>query len=232
MINVKGCGVMYRILVADDEEDVVSLLKDYLEINGYEVLTAYNGRQAVEAASNNPDLILLDVNMPEADGFEVCSKLREYISCPVLFLTARVEDEDKIKGFASGGDDYIIKPFSLDELGARIAAHIRREHRASAQKNVRFYGDTVIDYTEKTVSCSGEKIDLTKKEYGIIELLSLNAGQVFDRERIYEKIWGYDAEGDSSVIAEHVRRLRAKLAVCGEEQHIGTVWGMGYKWIK
>ena len=223
---------MYKILVADDEKDVVSLLRDYLELSGYCVFTAYNGAEAVEAASNAPDLILLDVNMPEMDGFEVCSRLREHINCPILFLTARVEDSDKINGFAAGGDDYIIKPFSLDELGARIAAHIRREHRSAASANVRFFGNIVINYTERTVSTGDEKIDLTKKEYGIVELLSLNMGQVFDKERIYEKIWGYDAEGDSSVVAEHIRRLRAKLAKYGEDSHIGTVWGMGYKWVK
>ena len=223
---------MYKILVADDEKDVVSLLKDYLELKGYCVFTAYNGTQAIEAASKSPDLILLDVNMPEADGFEVCFRLRDHVSCPILFLTARIEDEDKIKGFASGGDDYILKPFSLNELGARIAAHIRRDHRMTVSSNVRFYGDIVINYTEKTVCCKDEQIDLTKKEYGIIELLSLNTGQVFDKERIYEKIWGYDAEGDSSVIAEHIRRIRTKLGRYGEEQHLGTVWGMGYKWTK
>ena len=223
---------MYKILVADDEKDVVSLLKDYLELKGYCVFTAYNGAQAIEAASKAPDLILLDVNMPESDGFEVCKRLRDHISCPILFLTARIEDADKIQGFAVGGDDYIIKPFSLDELGARIAAHIRRDHRAAVSANVRFYGKTVINYTEKTVCCGEALLDLTKKEYGIIELLSLNTGQVFDKERIYEKIWGFDAEGDSSVIAEHIRRIRAKLSRFGEEHHLGTVWGMGYKWIK
>ena len=223
---------MYKILVADDEKDVVSLLKDYLELEGYCVLTAYNGKEAIEAASKSPDLILLDVNMPEADGFEVCTRLRDHVNCPILFLTARIEDEDKIKGFAAGGDDYIIKPFSPTELGARIAAHIRRDHRSASNSNVRFYGNIVVNYTEKTVSAGDEQIDFTKKEFGIIELLSLNTGQVFDKERIYEKIWGYDAEGDSTVIAEHIRRIRAKLAKYGEEQHIGTVWGMGYKWIK
>lgn len=223
---------MCRILVADDERDVVSLLKDYLELKGYEVITAYDGRQAVEAASAQPDLIMLDVNMPGSDGFSVCEKIRDHVSCPVLFLTARTEDEDKIRGFASGGDDYITKPFSLDALGARIAAHIRREQRVSLQSNIRFFGNLVINYTEKTVRCGDETLDLTRKEYSIVELLSLNTGQVFDKERIYEKIWGYDAEGDSSVVAEHIRRLRAKLAGAGEDSHISTVWGMGYKWIK
>ena len=223
---------MYSILVADDEKDVVELLRDYFEPEGYCVYTAYNGTQAIEAASKSPDLILLDVNMPGADGFEVCLRIREYVSCPILFLTARIDDEDKIRGFAAGGDDYIIKPFSLDELGARVAAHIRREHRISAARNVRFFGGTVIDYTEKTVSIGENEIELANKEFRIIELLSLNTGQVFDKERIYEKIWGYDAEGDSSVIAEHIRRIRAKLGKYGEDKHIVTVWGVGYKWVK
>lgn len=223
---------MYKILVADDEKDVVTLLQDYFELNDYLVLTAYTGAEAIEKASQNPDIILLDVNMPEVDGLSVCRKIRDYVSCPILFLTAQVEDSDKISGFASGGDDYIIKPFSIEELGARVSAHIRRDHRVKMQTNIRFFGDLTIDYTAKTVAVKETVLDLAKKEYQIIEFLSLNCGQVFDKERIYEKIWGYDAEGDSSVIAEHVRRVRAKLAKYGEEYHLETVWGMGYKWVK
>lgn len=221
---------MYRILVADDEPDVLSLLKDYFEINGYEVVTAQNGRIVLEKIRLNPDIILLDINMPDMDGISVCEKIRDYVSCPILFLTARVEDCDKIRGFASGGDDYIIKPFSIDELGARVMAHIRREHRGNTVSNVRFFGDVGIDYSAKTVSISGMKIELAKKEFEIIELLSMNTGQVFDKERIYEKIWGYDAEGNSSVVAEHIRRIRAKLS--DKAFHIETVWGIGYKWVK
>lgn len=223
---------MYKILVADDEKDVVTLLKDYFEINDYLVLTAHTGAEAIEKASQNPDIILLDVNMPDGDGLSVCRKIRDYVSCPILFLTARVEDSDKISGFASGGDDYIIKPFSIEELGARVSAHIRRDHRVKTQANIRFFGDLTIDYTAKTVVVKETVLELAKKEYQIIEFLSLNCGQVFDKERIYEKIWGYDAEGDTSVIAEHVRRVRAKLARYGEEYHLETVWGMGYKWVK
>lgn len=223
---------MYKILVADDERDVVSLLKDYFEINDYKVITAYNGKEAIEKSLNNPDIILLDVNMPDVDGLSVCEKIRDNVSCPILFLTARIEDSDKIRGFAVGGDDYIIKPFSIDELGARVSAHIRREHRINQQSNVRYFGKLTIDYTAKTVSANGTLTDLAKKEYQIIELLSLNCGQVFDKELIYEKIWGYDAEGDNTVIAEHIRRIRAKLGKYGEEYHIKTVWGMGYKWVK
>lgn len=223
---------MYKILVADDEKDVVSLLKDYFEMNDYLVITAYSGVEAIEKTVQNPDIILLDVNMPDGDGLSVCRKIRDNVSCPILFLTARIEDSDKISGFASGGDDYIIKPFSIDELGARVAAHIRRDHRIKAQANVRYFGNVTIDYTGKTVSVNGVFLDIAKKEFQIIELLSLNCGQVFDKERIYEKIWGYDSDGDSAVIAEHIRRIRAKLAKFSEEYHIETVWGMGYKWRK
>ncbi|MDE5884059.1 MAG: response regulator transcription factor [Oscillospiraceae bacterium] len=221
---------MYRILVADDEPDVLSLLKDYFEINGYEVITAQNGMSVLDQIKKNPDIILLDINMPDMDGISVCREIRDYVACPILFLTARVEDCDKIKGFASGGDDYIIKPFSIDELGARVMAHIRREHRAESVSNVRFFGKISIDYSAKTVSVKGVKLKLAKKEFEIMELLSVNAGQVFDKERIYEKIWGYDAEGNANVVAEHIRRIRAKLAE--EADHIRTVWGIGYKWEK
>ena len=222
---------MYKILIVDDEQDVVSLLKDYFELNGYETVVAYNGAEAVSRISSKPDLILLDVNMPDMDGTEVCERIREYVSCPILFLTAKIEDSDKIKGFAAGGDDYILKPFSIEELGARVAAHIRREHRSKEVSNVRFWGKLAVDYSAKTVTAEGKQIAFAKKEFEIIEFLSLHQGQVFDKEWIYERLWGYDAEGDSQVIAEHIRRIRAKLKNFGEEYHIETVWGMGYKWV-
>lgn len=222
----------YKLLIVDDERDVVSLLKDYFELNHYETITAYSGTEAINKISEKPDLILLDVNMPDMDGTTVCEKIREYVACPILFLTAKIEDSDKVKGFASGGDDYIIKPFSIDELGARVAAHIRREHRNNAETNIRFFGGLVIDYSAKTVTVDGKSMNLAKKEFEIVELLSLNMGQVFDKERIYEKIWGYDAQGDASVVAEHIRRIRSKLKAVEEDHHLETVWGMGYKWVR
>ncbi|MDE7253764.1 MAG: response regulator transcription factor [Acetatifactor sp.] len=223
---------MYKVLVVDDEKDVVSLLKDYFELSGYEVCVAYNGQEAMDKLSFYPDIILLDVNMPGMDGVALCSTIRDYVPCPILFLTAKIEDSDKIRGFAAGGDDYILKPFSIEELGARVAAHIRREHRNVAAENVRLWGRLAIDYAAKTVKVQGALIAFAKKEFEIIELLSLNPGQVFDRERIYERIWGYDAEGDADVVTEHVRRARAKLREYGEDYHLETVWGMGYKWVK
>lgn len=222
---------MYKILVADDEPGVVSLIRDYFEINGYFVLTASDGLEAVEQASKKPDIILIDINMPHMDGIEVCKRIRDHVSCPIVFLTARIEDSDKINGFMAGGDDYITKPFSLDELGARVAAHIRRDHRGGAKHEVLMCGDLVINYSTKVVTVDGKVVELAKKEYQILELLSVNAGQIYDKERIYEKIWGYEAEGDSSVVAEHIRRLRSKLLKVGEDKHIETLWGIGYKWV-
>ena len=228
---------MYKILIVDDEKDVVRMLQSFFRLKGYDTITAYNGEEAMQKVSMSPDLILLDINMPDMEGTEVCQKIRDYVSCPILFLTAKVEDEDKIKGFAVGGDDYILKPFSIEELGARVAAHIRRDHRQSVLINVRFFGTLAIDYSAKTVKVTTPEdkvqfLSFAKKEFEIIELLSMNPGQVFDKERIYERLWGYDAEGDSSVVAEHVRRIRAKLKTISEEYHVETVWGMGYKWIK
>ena len=143
---------MYKILIVDDEADVVSLLKDYFELNGYDVLTAYCGKEAIAQSVKSPDLILLDINMPDMEGTAVCEQIRDYVNCPILFLTAKIEDSDKIKGFSAGGDDYIIKPFSIEELGARVAAHIRREHRNVTDANVRFFGKIAINYSAKTIT--------------------------------------------------------------------------------
>jgi len=219
-----------KILIVDDEPGVVALLKDYFEINNYLVLTARGGEEAIKQAGREPDIILLDINMPKMDGLEVCRRIREHISCPIIFLTARALDMDKITGFVSGGDDYVTKPFSIEELGARVAAHLRRENRRAGNTKVRFEDDLVIDYAAHTVSIQGEEIQLAKKEFEIIALLSENRGQVFDKERIYERLWGYDADGDSSVIAEHIKRIRSKLKSAGAGEHVETVWGVGYKW--
>jgi DNA-binding response OmpR family regulator len=168
--------------------------------------------------------------MPNMDGIEVCRRIREHIASPIIFLTARIEDIDKIAGFASGGDDYVTKPFSIDELGARVTAHLRRENRRAGSATVRFEDDLTIDYSARAVIFNGAEIPLAKKEFEIIEFLSGRRGQVFDKERIYEKLWGYDAEGDSAVIAEHIKRIRAKFKTAGAGEHIETVWGTGYKW--
>ena len=217
------------LLVVDDERGIADMISAYFSPQ-YEVLTAYSGREAIQEAEKQPDLILLDINMPEMDGLTVCRTIREHVTCPILFLTARIESADQIMGFQAGADDYIVKPFDLDELAARIAAHLRREQRRSSPSTVRFFGKCAVDYSARTVTVHGEAVVLSRREFDILELLSLNPGQVFDRERIYESVWGIDGEGSSDTVMEHIRKIRAKLARHTLHSYIETVWGCGYKW--
>lgn len=221
-----------KILIVDDEADILAMLGSFFESRGYLVLRASGGEEAIRQAERDPELILLDINMPGMDGLEVCRRIRDHVSCPILFLTARIEEGDKVQGFSAGGDDYVVKPFSLAELGARMEAHLRREQRRQGKVQVKFAGDLIIDFRERCLFYKEQKITLAKKEFEIIELLSQNPGQVFDKERIYERVWGYDSEGESSVVPEHIRRIRNALASCTQTQYIETVWGCGYKWIK
>lgn len=221
-----------KILIVDDEADIVSMLGSFFESKGYLVLSAANGAEAIKQAERQPDIILLDINLPGCTGLEVCERIRDYISCPILFLSARIEDADKIKGFSVGGDDYIVKPFSLTELEARVRAHLRREARRGIGAQIKFTDELTIDYSERCLFLVGKRLGLAKKEFDIVELLSRNTGQIFDKERIYERIWGYDSDGDSSVVAEHIRRIRVKISAYTDRPYIETVWGCGYKWIK
>lgn len=220
----------HKILVVDDEKGIATMMKSYFEMSGYHVYSAYDGKEALEKVACQPDIILLDINMPEMDGISVCQRIRKHISCPILFLTARIENKDKIIGLQAGADDYITKPFDIDELGARVEAHLRREQRKREQSVVRFFDELVIDYLKREVTVNSNLILLSKKEFDILELLSMNAGQVFDRERIYEVIWGIDGSGSSDTIMEHIRKIRSKLAVYTRHSYIDTVWGVGYKW--
>lgn len=222
--------MMHKILIVDDEADLRKLLTDYFEINGYHVLTAKDSSEALRKVEQQPDLVLLDINMPEQNGLQLCEQIRNFVSCPILFLTARIEDADKIAGFRAGGDDYILKPFSIHELGARVEAHLRREQRIHTKSSVRFNDDIVIDYTARVLYYQDKQIPLAKKEFEIIELLSTHPNIVFEKERMYEKIWGWDNHGDSNVIAEHIRRIRSKFKEYGCDDRIETVWGVGYKW--
>lgn len=222
-----------KILIVDDEAALSTMLKRCFELSGYDVIVAENGLQAIEKAGKQPDLILLDINMPDLDGLEVCKRIRNFVSCPILFLTARIEDQDKLKGFAAGGDDYIAKPFSIDELVARVDAHLRREERRqNRQIKTKFDDDLVIDYTAKEVYFKGELLPLLPREFAIVELLSTYPGQLFSKDRIFEHIWNMDSNADVGVIMEHVSKIRAKFAKAGCKPYIQTVWGSGYKWAK
>ena len=219
-----------RIMIVDDEPGIVDVVQRYFALSGYEVIAAQSGEEALKKISCRPDLILLDINMPGLNGLEVCARIRAHVSCPILFLTARIERSDKIVGFQAGGDDYIVKPFDMEVLGARVEAHLRREQRRTTSVTVRFFGELAVDYTGRTVSICGEAVKLSKREFDIVELLSMHQGQVFDRERIYETVWGMDGDGSSGTVIEHIRKVRAKLHVKTLHNYIETVWGVGYRW--
>lgn len=223
-----------KVLIVDDERDIIAFMKDSLQDQGYEVITASNGNEALDALVNQPNIIILDVMMPGMNGFELCETIRKTVSCPIIFLSAKDREEDRIKGLLVGGDDYLVKPFSMKELHARLTAHIRRERRLDHQyKKHLYFGDLIIDLDGHEISLQNERITFTMKEFQIIELLALHPGQVFSREQIYEKLWGYDAEGDSSTVTEHIKKIRAKLTRSdASSEYIATVWGVGYKWVK
>lgn len=222
----------YKILVVDDEKMIVDMLKITLASKGYEVLTALSGKEALARLELHPDLILLDIQMPDIDGCRLCEMIRDYISCPILFLTAKVTEQDKVNGLLAGGDDYITKPFSREELLARILAHLRREKRRQSVSKLHFEGKLIIDYASHTVYWDSEALNFSNKEFAIIQFLSKNPGMVFSREHIYERVWGWDGDGDSIVVKEHIRKIRNKLAAYTDIPYIQTVWGIGYKWAK
>lgn len=229
---------MSRILIIDDETDLVMLLEDELRAKGHDVLTAYDGQTGIELSKKQPDLIILDIMMPGTDGFEVCRAIRDEVLCPIIFLSARQSETDKVRGLTLGGDDYVTKPFYLRELMARIDANLRREKRsqyinAEHKRSKLYFGTLCLYLKERAVKIEGSRIDLTRREYDIVELLALHAGQVFSREQIYEKVWGYDSEGDSATVVERIKNIRAKFAaVTPGREYISTVWGIGYKWNK
>ena len=219
------------ILIADDEPGIIQLLRDYFEIQNYQVIEARNGLEVLGQLNRGPDIILLDVNMPMLDGFEVCERIRAHVSCPIVFLSAKVEEADRIRGLMLGGDDYILKPFSIEELGARVEAHLRREERRRTDRAVKVFDRLAIHYGDHCVYYEEQPLNLTKTEYGIVETLSLNAGQVFSKDQLYEKVRGFDGSADSSIVMEHIRRIRSKIGKYTCHAYIETVWGVGYRWI-
>ncbi len=218
---------MIRILAVDDEERILRLIRNALEKEGYEVTAVSDPLEIRKLRLQEYQLILLDVMMPGMDGFTLCEEIRDLADCPILFLTAKTEEKDIMRGLGIGGDDYITKPFGIGELRARVAAHLRRETREKRHMvsvdGVQFY------LKEKRVRYQETEIEFTKSEYAICEYLALNHGQVFSKDRIYEHVFGYDKESDNSVITEHVKNIRAKCLKVGLEP-IETVWGIGYRW--
>ena len=220
-----------KILVVDDEKTLVKGIKFNLENEGYQVECAYDGAAAVELARNNKfDLLILDVMMPEVDGLEACMRIREFSNVPVIMLTAKSEDSDKLMGFECGADDYLTKPFNILELKARVRALLRRAAGVQrSQGSVLTLGDLSLNTEERVAIRDGETVELTAKEYDLIELLMRNPRRVYSRENLMNVVWGYSYAGDYRTVDVHIRRLREKLEKNpAEPDHIMTKWGVGY----
>ena len=220
-----------RILVVDDEKLLVKGVKFNLENEGYEVECAYDGAAAVELARNNRfDLLILDVMMPEVDGLEACMRIREFSNVPIIMLTAKSEDADKLMGFECGADDYLTKPFNILELKARVRALLRRAAGVQRQQgSVLTAGDLSLNTEERVAIRGGKTVDLTAKEYDLIELLMRNPRRVYSRENLMNVVWGYAYAGDYRTVDVHIRRLREKLEKNpAEPEYIMTKWGVGY----
>ena len=220
----------YKILIADDEPMLTELLSEHLGNSGYTTYVAHNSDEVIAKLKLRPDLILLDINMPGMDGLELCRAIRDTVSCPIIFLTARITEQDKVRGLQAGGDDYITKPFSLAELSARMEAHLRRDERQKRNTNLVSSHGLIVDLAGRRVLWEGHEIHFSRREYEVVAFLVMNQNQIFDRERMYELIWGLEAEGDSRVIKEHIRKIRNKLLEVTGQEFIETIWGMGYRW--
>lgn len=222
-------SIQDKILVADDDESIVELITLYLRKNGFEVITARDGVDALrKIAQHSPDLVVLDIMMPEKDGWEVCREIRQRYRLPVIMLTARSEDYDKILGLELGADDYITKPFNPRELVARVRAVLRRSRQESDEPRLLQYRDLVINLDEFTAKKEGQPVPLTRKELELLWLLAGRPNQVFSREQLLSRIWGYDYTGDTRTVDTHIKRLRRKLG-SSKSWDIATVWGVGYK---
>lgn len=223
---------MERILIVDDEKDIAELISDILEDEGYETVIANDGTSAINLITDEGfDLILLDVMMPDISGTEVCAKVRDLASCPIIFVTAKTNLTSKLVGFEVGADDYITKPFINEELVARVKAHLRREERTSStkKKNVITIGEIKLNKESFEVYKNDELITLSTKEFELLRYLMENAGIVLSKDQIYQSVWKNNY-GDIGTVAVNIKSLRNKLDK--EEKYIKTIWGMGYKFVK
>lgn len=219
-----------RILVVDDEKHIIKGIKFNLEHEGYQVETGYDGEEAVELArTGRYDLIILDIMMPKIDGLEACRRIREFSAVPIVMLTARGEDMDKLIGFDYGVDDYLTKPFNILELKARVRAILRRASPTAQQGDRLELDEVMLSVGERTAYLAGECVELTAKEFDLMELLMRNRGRVYTRENLLNTVWGYEYPGDIRTVDVHVRRLREKLeSNPAEPKIILTRWGVGY----
>ena len=222
-----------KVLVVDDEKLIVKGLKFSLEQDGMQVECAYDGEEALECARKNSyDMILLDIMLPKMDGMEVCQQIREFSDVPIIMLTAKGEDMDKILGLEYGADDYITKPFNILEVKARIKAILRRNSKASAKTEASSQietGDMRMDCDSRSLFIHDKEVYLTAKEFDVLELLAMNPNKVYSRENLLNLVWGYDYPGDARTVDVHIRRLREKIEMNpSEPKYVHTKWGVGY----
>jgi DNA-binding response OmpR family regulator len=222
---------MATMLIADDNRQITSILEEYAKKEGYSVKIAYNGRQALETFNQyKPDIVLLDVMMPIMDGFEVCREIRKVSNVPVIMITARGEDFERIMGLDIGADDYIVKPFSPAEVMARIRAVMRRIGADNVSSQLFTYDNLRINMEDYMVTIDDNNVSLTKKEIEILWTLAVNKNKVFTRDNLLNSLWGYDYYGDSRTVDSHIKRLRSKIDEFDHKNwEIKTIWGVGYK---
>ena len=230
--KLKEVKKMYNVLIADDNRQIVSIISQYCKKNDFIVSTVFDGESALSEVRNNKfDIVLLDVMMPKKDGFEVCREIRSFSNVPIIMITARGEDYEKIMGLEIGADDYIVKPFSPGEIIARIHAILRRlSPKENQDKKLFKYDNLEIDLDNFAVKIENEKILLTKKEIEIFWTLATNQNKVFTRENLLDLLWGFDYFGDSRTVDTHIKRLRSKIDNYNHPNwNIKTIWGVGYK---
>lgn len=227
----QGIGQGHRVLVVDDEESVRELIKLYLSKEGFEVLHAREGKEALRVnGEHHPDLIILDLMLPGMDGREVCRQIRSTSRVPIIMLTARAEEVDRIVGLELGADDYVVKPFSPRELVARVKAVLRRGGASDEEEETLTFLGLRIDRVQHRVEVEGEEVHLTPTEFRLLWCLASQPGRVFSRAELLDRIWGYDSESDARTVDVHIKRLRQKTnASESQSVSITTVWGLGYK---
>ena len=227
-----------KILIVEDDESILRLERDYLEANGFTVSAAQNGAKGLEMALGDSfDLIILDIMLPEVDGLEICKRVRKTSNIPVLLVSAKRDDIDKIKGLGLGADDYIVKPFSPSELVARVIAHIKRYERLTAsskeESDIIEIDSMKIDKKARRVFVNGNEIGFTNKEFELLTCLAENPDTIFSKEELFEKIWQYDSIGETSTVTVHINRIRDKLFAADKSfKYVNTVWGKGYRFNK
>ncbi|WP_026692607.1 response regulator transcription factor [Peribacillus kribbensis] len=225
---------MKTVLIIEDEKSIAELERDYLEIDGFKVEIALTGREGLEMAINlDVDLVLLDLMLPGIDGFQICKSIRSRKDIPILMVTAKKEDYDKILGLGIGADDYIVKPFSPSELVARVKAHLSRYERLigrDTQNDVIMIRGLRIDPTSRRVFVNTHEVIFTTKEFDLLTFFALHPNQVFSKDQLFERLWGYDSLGDISTVTVHIRKIREKVETDpSNPQYIETVWGAGYR---